>query len=59
MRLSWILFLLSLMVLLFADKIDAACHGEKALKKVLLVFGSATALLCAFAMAVSALTSLS
>lgn len=52
MRLSWILFLLSLMALLFADKMDTALHGEKALKKVLLVFGSGTALICALAMAI-------
>ena len=49
------LMIVSLVCILFSDKIDTAVQGNKEVKKVIVVFGVGTLLVCTFAIVVSIL----
>ena len=47
------LMIVSLVCALFADRIDTAVQGNKEVKKVIVVFGVGTLVVCTFAIVVS------
>ena len=47
------LMIVALVCVLFSDKIDTAVHGNKEVKKVIVVFGVGTLVVCTFAIVVS------
>ena len=49
------LMIVSLVCILFSDKIDTAVQGNKEVKKVIVVFGVGTLVVCTFAIVVSIL----
>ena len=49
------LMIVSLVCVLFSDKIDTAVKGDKKVKKVIVVFGVGVFLICVFAIVVSIL----
>ena len=49
------LMIVALVCVLFSDKIDTAVQGNKEVKKVIVVFGVGTLLVCTFAIVVSIL----
>lgn len=49
------LMIVSLVCVLFSDKIDTAVKGDKKVKKVIVVFGVGTLVVCTFAIVVSIL----